>query len=114
MPAKLRAVKVLADEPMKPEHVECHTMGHQWKHRGKIGIDDPGAHRRPYAGSNISMVGYRSLCTNCATERIAWVTRSGEKINRYKYPDGYCRRGPERVTHAEYRRTFAAVLFEEF
>ena len=99
---------------MPTNFLECHTMGHQWHHGGKIGIDDPSDFTRPYAGSNISMIGFRSVCKNCGTERVAWVTRSGEKINRYKYRDGYTRRGPERVTHAEYRRTFAAFLFDEF
>ena len=98
---------------MPVNFIECHTMGHQWKHGKPIGIDDQGDFRRPF-GSSTGMIGYKSSCGNCGSERIAWVTRSGEKINRYRYQENYSRTGNNRVSHAEYRRTFAAILFDEF
>jgi hypothetical protein len=93
--------------------VVCHSMGHQWRHVGTLGIDDEGDFRRPF-GASTGMVGYRSECVGCTSERIAWVTRSGEKINRYAYAEGYSRRGEEAISRAEYRQTFAASLFDEF
>lgn len=99
--------------PARAEYVECHSLGHQWKHRGLIGIDDEGDHRRPFGGS-FGMVGYRSQCTNCKTTRIKWITRSGEIVNRYEYPDGYSRRGDDRLSHHEWRETFAVSLFSQF
>jgi hypothetical protein len=99
---------------MPVKFIECHTMGHQWSHIGVIApAEQVEGFKRPF-GAVTGMVGYHSGCTNCTTTRVAWITYSGEKINRYRYPESYSRRGENRVTHAEYRRTFAAVLFEDW
>ena len=99
--------------PAKLEHAECHALGHQWRHRNVIGIDDPGDFARPF-GASTGMVGYRSQCSNCKTERIKWITRSGEVINRYDYAEGYSRRGDDRLSAHEWRESFAVSLFSRF
>lgn len=118
MPAKKktaatpRGLAALNDMPVG--FIECHTMGHQWHRVATIGADEQvDGIKRPY-GRTGGMLGYHSQCTNCTTFRIAWITRSGDKINRYGYVDGYSRRGGDRVTHADYRRTYAAILFDEY
>lgn len=89
-------------------------MGHSWKHRAPIGIDDeiPGL-RRPF-GSSTGMVGFRSHCTCCTTDRIRWVTRSGEVITRYEHPEGYSRHGDDRLTSSEWRRSYVSHVFDGF
>lgn len=95
------------------EHVECHSLGHQWRHTGLIGIDDMGDFKRPF-GASTGMVGYRSICGNCKATRIKWITRSGEVVNRYEYAEGYSRRGDDRMSPHEWRQTFAVTLFDGF
>ena len=94
------------------EVVECHSLGHQWKHTGLIGTDDPDS-RAPFGGS-YGMVGYRSICSNCTSVRTKWITRSGEVVNRYEYVDGYSRRGDDRLSPQQWRTSFAVSLFESF
>lgn len=94
------------------EVVECHSLGHQWRHTGLVGTDDPDS-RAPFGGS-FGMVGYRSICSNCKTVRTKWITRSGEVVNRYDYVEGYSRRGEDRLTPHQWRTTLAVTLFAEF
>jgi hypothetical protein len=98
------------------EFAECRSLGHSWKHRGKYGVDDMPADKRitrPF-GWSTGCVGYHSRCLVCKTDRIKWITRSGEVISRYIHPDGYSQHGEDRLTSMEWRRTFVAVVFEEF
>lgn len=97
----------------KQEHVECRSLGHQWRHTGLIGIDDQGDFRRPF-GASTGMIGYRSICGNCKGTRIKWITRSGEVVNRYEYPEGYRRTGDDRLSAHEWRETLAISLFAAF
>ena len=92
--------------------VECHSLGHQWRHTGLIGTDDHDA-RAPFGGS-YGMIGYRSICGNCTTVRTKWITRSGEVLNRYEYVDGYSRRGDDRLSPHQWRTALAVSLFESF
>jgi len=96
----------------KREHVECHSLGHQWRHTGLIGSDDENA-RAPFGGS-FGMIGYRSICSNCKTVRTKWITRSGEVMNRYEYAEGYSRRGDERLSPHQWRASLAVTLFDSF
>lgn len=92
--------------------VECHSLGHQWRHTGLIGTDDHDA-RAPFGGS-YGMIGYRSICGNCTTVRTKWITRSGEVVNRYEYVEGYSRRGDDRMSHQQWRQSLAVSLFASF
>ena len=94
------------------EHVECHSLGHQWRHTGLVGVDDPDS-RAPFGGS-YGMIGYRSICGNCKAVRTKWLTRSGEVVNRYEYQEGYSRRGEDKLTPHQWRTTLAVTLFADF
>jgi hypothetical protein len=96
------------------EFAECRSLGHSWKHRGTIGIDsDHKQFRRPL-GLDTGMIGYHSRCLVCKTDRIKWITRSGEVLSRYVHPDGYSLHGEDRLSSKEWRHTFVAHVFEEF
>lgn len=103
-------------EPAGYAYVECRALGHSWRHRGKIGVDDPSdKYPRPF-GSGTGMIGYISYCGNCKGQRVKWITRSGEVVNRYFPPDGYSLKGEDvyKPTQREWRSTFVASVFEEF
>lgn len=67
----------------------------------------------PFGGS-YGMVGLPSTCAQCGTERLRWITRSGESIVRYHHPDGYARHGDERLSPSQWRMTYVASIFSEF
>lgn len=53
------------------------------------------------------MVGHRSICADCKTERIKWVTRSGFLgFTRYYHPEGYSLSGDDRLSNDQWRRTW--------
>lgn len=93
---------------------ECRAMGHSWRHRPPIGIDDRAdKHRRPF-GMETGMVGFVSHCGTCTTDRVRWITRSGETIVRYEHPDGYSQHGDDRQTAGEWRRSYVSSVFEDY
>lgn len=92
----------------------CRSMGHEWHHSGPIGVDDTSdTFRRPF-GASTGMVGLPSACEMCGTSRMRWVTRSGEVVTRYEYPEGYSRHGDDRLTVREWRSTYVSTLFDQF
>lgn len=91
----------------------CRSMGHEWHHQKPIGVDDESPFRAPFGGTT-GMVGIPSTCTQCGTERMRWVTRSGESLMRYLHPDGYSTHGEERLTAMEWRKNYVATIFETF
>lgn len=92
---------------------ECRAMGHAWRHRPPIGIDDPTNYPRPF-GLSTGMVGFPSRCSTCTTERVRWISRSGEVTVRYIHPDGYSRHGDDRLTAGEWRRSYVSHVFDGF
>jgi hypothetical protein len=92
---------------------ECRAMGHSWRHRPPIGIDDASTYRRPF-GLETGMVGFPSACPTCGTIRLRWITRSGEVVVRYEHPDGYSRHGDERLSSGEWRRAYVGHIFDGF
>lgn len=84
-------------------YAECRSLGHEWKHKGFVTDED---RKRPF-GIVTGMVGHRSLCTQCKTERVKWMPRSGAiGFTRYYHPDGYSLTGEARLTTTEWRRTW--------
>ena len=92
---------------------ECRSMGHEWHHLPAIGSDDESRWKAPFGGS-FGMVGIPSQCRNCKSQRMRWISRSGESFMRYDHPDGYSTHGDERKTAREWRGVFVATIFEEF
>jgi hypothetical protein len=88
-------------------------MGHTWRHRPPVGIDEATKYRRPF-GMSTGMVGFPSHCTCCGTDRMRWITRSGMTVMRYDHPDGYERHGDDRLTAGEWRRSYVSQVFEGF
>lgn len=88
-------------------------MGHTWRHRPPIGIDDDTKHRRPF-GLSTGMVGFPSNCSTCGTTRLRWITRSGLVEVRYEHPDGYSRHGDDRLSPSEWRRSYVGHVFADF
>lgn len=89
-------------------------MGHSWKHRKPVGVDDTlDGFRRPF-GMSTGMVGFVSVCGVCGTARVRWVTRSGEVVTRYDHPDGYSRHGDERLSASEWRRSYVGSVFADY
>lgn len=99
---------------MAEEFAECRALGHSWRHKRSFGIDEtPKGLKRPFGGL-YGMVGRLSICSVCKCERIKWITRSGEVVNRYEHPEGYSRHGDERLSAAGWRRSFVAELFDSW
>lgn len=96
------------------DYAECRSLGHSWKHRGTYGSDDTTSKFRAPFGMQSGCIGYHSQCTVCGTDRVKWITRSGDVISRYTHPDGYSLHGEDRLSPMEWRRTFVARVFEEF
>ena len=94
---------------------QCRSLGHEWKHKGKYGSDDPAPDGipRPF-GWRTGCIGIRSQCVACKMDRMKWITRSGEVMNRYVPPEGYSMHGDERLSPQSWRRTYVATIFEEF
>lgn len=104
--------------PLELRFAACRSMGHEWHHESPIGSDDSNTlnergWRAPFGGS-FGMVGFPSTCSGCGTERMRWISRSGESLMRYQHPDGYERHGDERLTATEWRKTYVASVFESF
>lgn len=100
--------------PQYLRFVACRSMGHEWHHGKPIGSDDPtGTFKAPFGGS-FGMIGFPSTCAQCGTERMRWISRSGETTVRYVHPDGYSQSGEERLTTVEWRRTYVSSVFDEF
>lgn len=92
---------------------ECRSLGHEW-HKGvplPVG-EDHERFRRPYGDADL--MGIPSHCDNCGTDRMKWISRSGESVTRYAYPDGYQRHGEDALTHKEWRASYVATLFRDF
>jgi hypothetical protein len=87
---------------------QCRSLGHEWRHKGVMQDNS----KAPF-GVEFGTVGLRSQCADCKTDRVKWVTRSGEVITRYDYPDGYSRHGEERLTSREWRSNFVVRIFNE-
>lgn len=79
----------------------CRTLGHTWQH---VGFAQP-TDRVPIGQYNA--VGYVSRCSHCGTTRTKWMSRYGNRGTvTYRYEDGYERRGEERLSLQEWRRTW--------
>lgn len=98
--------------------LDCHSDGHQWRHtpgaidpsEAEPGLSAPSWHH--------GCIGRRSVCQSCGGERIRWMTRSGEVVNRYRMREGYYydrkvndEPAPSRL---EYRQRMVSTLFAEF
>ena len=84
------------------------ALGHQWKHDNKPIDPDLNKHgyRAPFTMSD-AVVGWRSSCTYCHTDKVKWIDRSSrEVVTRYYHPDGYSRRGEESLDGAEWREVW--------
>lgn len=93
---------------------ECRSLGHEWRKGAVLGIDDEhGTFRRPF-GMSTGMIGIPSHCNTCGTDKIRWITRTGESFTRYDHPEGYSRHGDERLSHAEWRHQYVETIWEEF
>ena len=98
--------------------MECHSDGHTWKRQP--GLFDPSDAEAgltaPYALR--SPVGRRSLCTSCTTQRMRWMSPSGEAQNKYLYPDGYLHKKTRpddepALSRLEWRRMLVTTLFDQ-
>lgn len=90
-------------------YAQCRSLGHEWRHKGPM--ERSGKLRAPYSvdSGSIPLV---SQCSDCKTWRTKWITRSGEVLSRYEYPDGYATHGDDRRTSREWRASFVATLFD--
>jgi len=110
---------VQAPDPMR--FAACRANGHEWHHHKPIGSDEATGmteqpktkFRAPFGGS-YGMVGIPSICTQCGSERMRWLTRSGESLMRYNHPDGYEQRGDDRMLPIEWRKAYVATVFDSF
>lgn len=84
---------------------QCRAMGHEWRHKGTVGAD--GHAPLKFYGA----AGLVSVCTDCKTRRVKWMTRSGEVITRYEHPDGYSLHGDDKLTTKQWRSSFVTTLF---
>lgn len=99
-------------EPVR--FAQCRSMGHEWHHNPPVGSDEnETSFRVPFAGA-VGMVGIHSVCNQCRSQRMRWVTRAGESIMRYDHPEGYEQHGEDRLSPMEWRVTFVASVFETF
>ena len=92
---------------------ECRSLGHEWRKGKPLGVDDEHNLRRPFAFSSGS-IGIPSHCVNCGTEKVRWITRSGESQTRYNHPDGYSRHGDEVISVSEWRHSYVESIFQQF
>ena len=98
------------------DFADCHVLGHSWRHLGKVGgnhvsPEERGRERfRPPFGA-FDWVGIHSQCINCASERVKWMTRGGETINRYLYAEGYLLPRGESISKLEWRQNYVASVF---
>lgn len=94
---------------------ECRSLGHQWHHAGRVSDSDSDGTRLLNRPSYFGMIGFRSVCSGCGTERIKWVTRSGvlDKSPEYRYPDGYQTHGDDRQSLSEWRQEFIVYSLDD-
>lgn len=93
---------------------ECRSLGHEWRKMKPLGVDDTReGMSRPY-GFSTGSIGIPSHCPNCGTNKVRWMTRSGESQTRYEYPEGYSRHGEDRLTAQEWRHTYVETIFAQF
>lgn len=92
---------------------ECRSLGHEWRKGKPIGIDDNDGRRKPF-GMDTGMIGIPSHCANCGTEKVRWISRSGDSTTRYEYPDGYSRHGDDRLTAQEWRHEYVETIWAQF
>lgn len=93
---------------------ECRSLGHEWRKGKPLGSGDSfGGMNAPYSMATGS-VGIPSHCPNCGTNKVRWITRSGESVTRYEYPDGYSRHGDEVMTAQEWRHSYVETIFQQF
>ena len=84
------------------------ALGHQWKHDNKPIDPDLNKHgyRAPLTMTN-AVIGWRSHCTYCNTDKVKWIDRSDHTIvTRYYHPDGYSRTGEEALDATEWREVW--------
>jgi len=95
------------------QYAQCRSLGHEWKHQGFVTDETDPGFRRPM-GAEYGSVGYRSQCVYCLTQRIKWLGRRGSLgPTRYFHPDGYERRGEDKLTQEEWRGTWLVSLLGE-
>lgn len=93
---------------MAVRYAECHALGHTWKHYGAIDAENEGVHRP--LGMDWNAVAYRSRCLNCKTHRVKWIGRWGARGQLvYEHPDGYLRKGDDKMTHEQWRHTWVVT-----
>jgi hypothetical protein len=103
-PAREKAVQPARDE-YAINYSECRSLGHSWRHAGWVGPDA----RRPLGQYNT--YAYVSICAHCNTRRTKWVSRYGNRGQvTYEYPEGYARRGDERLSLQQWRRTWIVAM----
>jgi hypothetical protein len=108
----LEVMAQAATDERAMHYAVCRSLGHEWQHIGRVS-DDVDERGRSFAARG-GMVGFRSVCRHCGTERVKWVTRSGVLApTTYRYPEKYQRRGDERLTQQEWRRTWVVTLIGE-
>jgi hypothetical protein len=90
---------------------ECRSLGHEWRKGSVLGTDDThDSFKRPF-GAATGMIGIPSRCANCGTNKVRWITRSGESVTRYEHPDGYSRHGDEVLSAKEWRHEYVETIF---
>lgn len=82
---------------------QCRSLGHEWQHRGPV--EEIGS------GVAFGARGLRSVCADCAMERIKWITSSGEVHTRYSQPEGYRLSGEDRLSSRQWRSAFVTIVF---
>lgn len=87
---------------------QCRSLGHEWRHKGTVHDEN-----KAPLGVSFGTVGLRSQCADCKTDRVKWVTRSGEVHTRYDYPDGYSLHGDDRMSPQQWRSNFVERVFAE-
>jgi hypothetical protein len=106
--------KVIRMPEQRLEYAECRSLGHEWRKHAPVGVDDQHSSiRRPFALST-GCIGIPSTCTVCGTEKVRWITRSGESVTRYEHPEGYSRHGDDVLSAQEWRHNYVETLFSQF
>ena len=94
-------------------YTECRSLGHEWRKGKTLGTqDEHDRFQRPF-GDQTRMIGIPSTCTICGTEKIRWISRSGESFTRYAHPDGYSVHGDDVLTAKEWRHSYVTTLFAD-
>jgi len=85
------------DEAMR-RFAQCRSLGHEWRHAG----------REQTVGG---VPCFLSICDECTTERRVWIPTTGANVQRrYKYPDGYQRKGEDKLSSVQWRRVLIVSL----